>query len=234
MKKTLLSLLALSGLAMADSPAWHAVNNGDGTGTWSTTISGGFNFDLGDLAIKDNESFTLTVYQTAESWGNGYGTAMIATGEPYDNCGGADTFRFYIGKTGTSNEQLLIQVNNWGYNNSGMTNYTNNATATPSAATPLTFGFSFTFVNSADAEGGDDYIEFASLPGSDITFDAKRDYNVVSTYNFSHLQNATTNTQAALPTNVVTTITITKQAPEPATATLSLLALAGLAARRRR
>lgn len=240
MKKTLIAFLALGSLAMADttrptSGDWDYVINQDGTRTFSITLSGGFDASLQDiLAIMPGESFTLEVTQTATSWANNYGTALIgAGGDIYNNIGGNNQFRFYVGKTGSGNDGMHMNVNGWDYNSSGVENYSQaDASATPSAEFPLTIGFVFTFVNAADAPDGNDYFTFSPTEGSQVTWDPKTDYNVVRSYNFANLTNVST--QAGLPADVVTTIKLTKTSPEPATATLSLLALAGLCARRKR
>lgn len=235
MKKSLIALLVFGCTVMAEDPIWNMQINTNGTATWTTTLVGGFNFDLGDLAIKDGESFTLSVKQTATSWANGYGTGVISTGDPYDANRENDQFRFYVGKTGTDNAKVIMDVNGWEYDSSKdrLDGYTNNAPQDPSAEAPLTLGFVFQFVNGDDAANSNDYFVLSSAPGADVVF-AKTDDNIVRSFNFSHLQN--TSSQAALPGDVVTTISITKEylVPEPATATFSLLALAGFAARRRR
>lgn len=220
MKKTSIALLALSSIVAADTitdPTWNKAYNADDSITWTTTLTGEYNFDLGDIAVTNGESFSMTVVYTADTWANSWGSGVISTGSLYDHQYGADGFRFYVGKEGTSNEQVNVEVNNWGY---GMENVVFNTTE----GMPLTFGIVFTW----DSEAGT--ISMAPAEGSMVTWTPKTDSHIVGSFNISHLQNVGS---VAVPSGTVTTISITK-APEPSAATLSLLALAGLAARRRR
>ncbi len=248
MKTTVLTLLALAGVAMAVEPAttptWTTSSTAPGQITYSFTQSGSFNFtDLGNAAIKDGESFTLTMSFTCTTnpFVQGNGLSFLAakadsTYDLYDISGGNNQFRLYI-RPGDS--CLMFNINGWSYGygeaQTDSTSYTSTLPETASAQTPVTLGFRITYVNDADA-GGDSYISFSSTEDSQIQFATITDYNVVRSYNFSDLTNYTGSYTNA-PAELVTTVSITKAGelvPEPATATLSLLALAGLAARRRR
>ncbi len=226
MKKTIIALLALAGVAAAAEtpPAWNFVDNGDGTATYSLTLQGNYSIDLGELAIKDNESFTLVVETKASGWANEYGTGLVSTSNPYVGSNGDNNFRMYFGRPGHNTEMVVFGGNRWDYNSSEakLTGVDTSAVPTePSQSTPLTLGMIFTFDGSK--------MIVTNSENSQVSFSIVES-NVVGSFNFATL----TNTGAASIPNAETYISITKAVPEPTTATLSLLALAGLAARRRR
>lgn len=209
--------------------------------TYSFTQTGSFSFaDLGDAAIKDGESFTLTMSFTCATtpFVQGGGLSFLAatagsTNDLYDIGGGDNQFRLYIRP---GDECLMFNINGWSYGYgeayTKSSSYTNNITE----GTPVTLGFRISYVNKVDAADENDYFTISSLPDSQIQIDDITDYNVVRYFNFSDLTNYTGSYTNA-PAEMITTVAITKAgelAPEPATATLSLLALCGLAARRRR
>ena len=250
MKKTLIALMALAGLAAADvatTPEWITTSTAPGQVTYTFTQTGSFNFaDLGDAAIKDGESFSITMefYAVSNPFLQGNGLSFIAAkngnADLYDINGNNDQFRFYV-RPGDG--IVNFSVNGWVY---GMgrdartqlsnTSYTAPAPDSVSAENPVKFGITFTYVNDADAADGNSYFTLAPTADSQFQFAAQTDYNCVCSYNFSDLTNYT-GTWTNAPSDIVTTVSITKAGelvPEPTTATLSLLALAGLAARRRR
>ena len=212
---TLIAAAAMTATAYAEvvaSPTWTWSLGADGDLTASTTISGGFDFDLGDLAITGGESFKLSVFQTATSWANNGGTGVIGTHDPYSDDASNNNFRFYVGNSNNDNK-LLLNVNGWSYGkgaNSGVDAFSCAYPEEPSAETPLSFGFSFQYVNSSDAKDGNDYFVFSSLVDSQFSFKSKTDYNCVRTFNFSHLQN-TNSSDVSLPSDVLTTISISKE-----------------------
>lgn len=244
MKKTIIALLALAGVASAAAPTWSTTMPDDDHITYTTTQTGRFTFDsLGDAGIKDGESFSMTLTFTCPSnpFNQGNAISFIAakggsTSDLYDISGGNNQFRLYVR---ASDSTTHFNVNGWSYGGGNevsttIPNYTWTVPATNaiSAENPAKIGITFTFVNSADAPDGDDYFTIASTADSQIQFDTFTERNIVRSYNFNDLTNETGYIGA--PTDMVTTISITKAVPEPTTATLSLLALAGLAARRRR
>lgn len=237
-KKLMLISCLVSAAAMADTqtttPDWTVVDNGDGTLTYTATVSGNYNFSLGDAAITDGESFTLSVETTADGWANGWGTGLVGTVDPYNRSWNADNFGVYFGRPTHNTTQLEVDVNLWSYKDGEKFNDISYTKTDIENASSLTLGFTFQFVNSTDAADGNNYIVMGTTQNSDVQFSSVMDDNVVTSYNFAAL----TNTGAASMTNPVTTIVITKpgslSVPEPATVTLSLLALAGLVARRRR
>ena len=258
MKKTIIALVALAGVALADSPEWSAVQTDATHVTYTTTQTGSFDFDsLGDAALSNDESFsiTMTFSCTTNPFVQGNAISLIAAtaganSDLYDISGADDQFRIYIRQTDTA---FHFNVNNsWIYGYSypegkgdAVSDYSWTVPGTISEETPFFVGFTFTYVNSTDAADGDNYFTIAATPESQIQFTTHLDYNVVKTapFEFGDLTNYTADYTNA-PANLVTTISITKagqlpidpfpSVPEPTTATLSLLALAGLAGRRRR
>ena len=100
---------------------------------------------------------------------------------------------------------------------------------------PITFGFTLQYVNGTDAQDGNDYWVFSPSAGSQITFDAHKDANVITTLNFSDFTNETI--YNAAPEGLLTTISITKAGiiPEPSAFAAAVgLGVLGLAAVRRR
>ncbi|MBR5886917.1 MAG: PEP-CTERM sorting domain-containing protein [Akkermansia sp.] len=192
-------------------------------------MTGDYNIELGDAAIKNGESFTMIVETTASGWANQYGTGLVSTSNPYGGSNGADNFRMYFGRPGHNNEPVVFGFNNWEYNSreGKLTGVDMTAApVAPSQDTPLTLGMIFTYDGSK--------VVVTNSENSQVKF-AINENHIVSSFNFSTL----TNTGAASMPNAETFISITKAytapvVPEPTTATLSLLALAGLAARRRR
>ena len=91
MKKTLIALMGLAGVAMgaATVPAWTVVDNHNGTVTYTTTLYGGYDISLGDAAITGGESFTLSVLQTSSVWmeGTDYGCGLVGTSNPLNQYG---------------------------------------------------------------------------------------------------------------------------------------------------
>lgn len=252
MKKTLIALLSLAGVAVAVDPAttpvWTTSSTSPGQVTYSFTQTGSFNFtDLGDAAIKDGESFSLTfeIYAKSNPFLQGGGLSFLAAkngdADLYNINGGNNQFRFYV-RPGDG--VVNFNINGWIYGmGSDITpdygsvldnaSYTAPAPGDVSADKPVKLGLTFTYVNETDAPNGDNYFIISPTADSQFQFDAKTDYNCVRSFNFSDLTNYTKN-YANAPADIVTTVSITKVVPEPATATLSLLALCGLAARRRR
>lgn len=229
MKKTLVTLMAMAGTVIASAPEWNFVDNNDGTATYSITLTGDYNIDLGDAAIQNGETFTLYVETIASGWANGYGTGLVATSNPYDGSNGADNFRMYFGRPGNNSQSVVFAFNNWTYdsNESKLTGVDASAAPVdPTQETPLTLGMVFTYNGSS--------VLVTNSENSQVLFTINES-NIVTSFNFAKL----TNMGAASIPNAVTTISITKAytapvVPEPTTATLSMLALAGLAMRRRR
>lgn len=255
MKKTIITLLALAGCSAlaATSPEWTAVQTDPTHVTYTTTQTGLFTFNsLGDASISNGESFSITMEFCAitnpfvQQDGLSFLAAKNGTEEDlYDINGGDNQFRFYVRpKDGVVN----FSVNGWTYGHgpdvddplegTQVADYSYTAPAPPegvSTDSPVKFGLTFTYVNGTDAPDGNNYFTLSPTADSQIQFSTLTDDHIVKNFNFSDLTNHT-DTWANAPEDIVTTISITKAGvvPEPTTATLSLLGLAGLAARRRR
>ncbi len=242
MKKTIIALMALAGAAMAaTTPEWSFVDNGNGTATYSVTLNGNYTIDLGKAAIENGEAFTMTVETKASGWANQYGSGLVSTNDPYSYNTAPEqadnNFRMYFGSANNT-ERVVVGINRWSYgsNESKLTGIdVSNVPALESGSatktvSPLTLGMVLTY-------NGSSLLTITNTADSDIKFSISES-NVVGTFNFATL----TNTGVASMPDAETFISITKAytapitpaVPEPTTATLSLLALAGLAARRRR
>lgn len=252
MKKTFITLISLVGVFHASAADyattadWTAVQSDPTHVTYTTTLTGSFDLkDLGNAAIKDGESFSITmeIYSESNPFLQGGGLSFLAAkngdADLYDISGNHDQFRFYV-RPGDG--IVNFSVNGWIYGMGGdagtkldNATYTAPAPGEVSAENPVKLGLTFTYVNGTDAANGNNYFILAPTADSQFQFDAKTDDNCVRSFNFSDLTNYT-GTYTNAPSDIVTTISITKAGviPEPTTATLSLLALCGLAARRRR
>lgn len=237
MKKTISSLLAISSIAMGALPDGWEKTFTEQSVTYTTTQVGTFTLaDLGDAAIKNGESFSLTMEFscTTNPFNQNKAISFIAAkngseSDLYDIGGGDDQFRFYVR---TSDKFVQFSINGENITGFGGLAWNVPAISDISAANPVSIGLTFTYVNAKDAPDGNDYYTISSTPGSQIAFDTFRKEDITKSFNFSDLTNATG--YAAAPSGMITKVSITKNIPEPATATLSLLALVGLAARRRR
>lgn len=247
MQKTFFAIFAMVSVALAGAPEWVAVQTDPTHVTYTTIQTGSFDFDsLGDASISNGESFSITMefYAVSNPFRQGNALSFLAaknksTNDLYDISGGDNQFRFYV-RPGDG--IVNFNVNGWTYGHGADAgtsvsdyHYTAPAPGDVSATSPVKFGLTFTYVNSEDATDGNNYFTLSPTADSQIQFSTLTDGNIVRAFNFSDLTNYTGNYNNA-PQDMVTTISITKEGviPEPATATLSLLALAGLAVRRRR
>lgn len=201
--------------------------------TYTTTVTGGYNLDLVSAGVvTKGESFDLTI--TMSGFANYYGVAVGTGDDPYNSRqNGNDQFSLYLGSS--NNQKVELRVNAWSYDCGADQRDYSGVTSENQRV-----GFTFSYRTDDDAEDGNSYFSLSSTGDSALTFTEIKDNNVVRTYNFANLTNMP-GTSWTVDPSLVTTITMTKYnvdapvvVPEPATATLSLLALAGLAARRRR
>ncbi len=253
MKKAIIAIAAIASTVTSagaagtvDNPIqsteWTSTaNTATGLTTYATTIDGAFDIDMGIATIKDGESFTLTVITKSSGWGNSWGTGVISTTDALSGANGKDQFTLYVGST--TNKKTELKMNTWQYS-LGDLNY-DEVPANPSMPdNPLTLSFVI------DWNAETKLLTFSNGVDSDVTGTSHVQKDIVTTFNFSHLTNIGQPMEGNNPVgsplvapDVVTTIMVTKATPadatggnipEPTTATLSLLALAGLCARRRR
>ena len=229
MKKTLIALLALAGMVSAATVSavngvysfgasdWTATTTGDtySTLTFDTTI----NLEKNDWIL----SFTADVNPSKPT--NPWGTALITSGNaPYPSGTHDGGFQFYITKAGDVN----IKGANLG--NSNGTSMDVTLTAAPETATSYTFTISKVGTTTTyEVSGGDlENTHVRTIEGYDW---ADKTLNTLCTSVggvYGTTNNDQLNNKWSLPAGSFRVI------PEPATATLSLLALASLCARRRR
>ncbi len=213
MKKTIIALMALAGVAAAATEEVDTI-----TAAWGTAPVKAGNCWSADYTL----TFTLDELYTLEDSGSVLGF--------YRGSAVNDTYGYNGIVLGGSNEALTLTIGR------------GRAFNTVDDATGIAAGTSFTFANAAD-----DKVTFTttiqkgvtytlSVTGGDQAMTPTLTWEGGSETLASYKGNM--NGDAALTTALNKgTITIEKQdptIPEPTTATLSLLALAGLAARRRR
>ena len=211
MKKTIIALLALAGVAAAapltlTSPANGSLSSGNNAVAWSEDYSTLTSWEL---------SFTLTDAALGDA---------ILFGTDRDGSGAAG----YILSTNVDGS-LEVYARNIGVNYSNST-----AAGVVTAGTPVAITFSFV---------ADENQYTNEIVGGTFTVkagEATSSWAVTSGLGYTDLTNNSvsrfwTNGGAEQFSNItVTKLDNNMVVPEPTTATLSLLALAGLAARRRR
>ena len=209
MKKTLIALLALAGVAAAADPTVETVDTI--VASWGTEPAVAGNCWSGDYTL----TFTLDELYTLEDSGSIIGF--------YRGSATNDTYGYNAIVLGGTDEALTLTVGR---------------------------GRAFNTENNATGIDKETYFTFAGAAGDKVTFTTTIQKGVTYTLSVTGASQAMTPTLTwaggsetlaayngnmngnATFTNVLNAGTIT--VPEPATATLSLLALAGLAARRRR
>ncbi len=218
MKKTLITLAALSMVSVA-SAAWTDINGVTSTATSSKNIDGGDVYTI--------DAFTLSFYIPEDTFTSGSSDILA-----YVN--GADT------NTSKTNRQITFTLTE---NNGTYTLRAGRSALTMSVPTSsqwqtvyaeftgLTSGTTYTLTTTSGNTST------PTLKAGDTTINATTGHTnyenqVVFKLNGGDCNVAQFNDAFAVPT--VTPDTPTESVPEPTTATLSLLALAGLAARRRR
>ena len=240
MKKTLIAMFALAGMAMAadvytdvltlpaSSTYWGKAASGDeASDHWSdstskNTISATFvNYAF---VAAPNATTGKIYYGCANGNGYGEGDVVISTAEDksisFNTTGRGGNGGEYVAIT-LSGADLIAGRESDKDTLTGVTfAFTNNVAAGAYSAWGYTDGDeTVTKLSVNETAAGTNTI---TLTGTQLK-DLDRVIFVIG--------NATSNTQV---TNLSVTSTFTPAVPEPATATLSLLALAGLAARRRR
>ena len=212
MKKTIIALLALSGMAMAAAP--NELGIASGGNFWGGDFTLTFTLNEGALSATDTTD-VLALY-----WGT------FSTGEYYSNG---------ITLTWSSDEAVALYIGDGSMGGVGSsadsaqitesTTFSGSRGATFS--TTLTMGETYTLKN----VGGDGNQTVSLYAGTDVTGAALG----TVTYNGNmNGGNADTTMGSVVNSQYAYVPTPAPSVPEPTTATLSLLALAGLAARRRR
>ena len=221
MKKTIIALLALAGMASADYT---------GDFSWTDGSLPTFTFDdTTDLMLMVDEVTVDGAVSTAPKTNSVYSGTLT----PSTNVGNGGTWSISFAIVNNSTETLTlngITFDAFAYNGGG----------TAQDADTLTRDITFSLTGAADASVVHSFGNVGDVMNWDtnptLTFDApveiaaasqvRFDLSVVKSESvgcFIGLSGATLNTPAAA-----------SAVPEPTTATLSLLALVGLAARRRR
>ena len=249
MKKTIIALLATAALSMASESftletqlvtntgdtyglysQWDSVKGNTGIvegkkTTWNKNNSGNkvltFYVQLSDLLGSDVLDSTGEYAITSFSW----------LGQDNGNCsGGGDTLTISVGDQSISGS---VQASNNIYTTALFKEDGSN-TLTLSSTDILTI--TLTAGTGQNAHGESVELTFIDTPGTNKLLGTASNLNSDGTMNYWHVDKA--NGDNAWDTTVKTdapVISMTMKAiPEPATATLSLLALCGLAARRHR
>ena len=246
MKKTLIALMALAGVVSAGTPItletqlvtpdatyglysqWNTVSTNTGlveqtSTTWNVGDNKTLTFyvKLDDLLGGDSLASTATYEFSSFSW----------LGQANGNCsGGGDTLTIAVG-----NQSITGSVQQ-------SSNIFTTAIFADDAPNTLTLSSSdiltitLTAGTETDAHGEAVELTFMDTPGANKLLGSASNLNADGTMNYFHedARNGDNGWQTGWKTDApVVSMTMTV-IPEPATATLSLLALAGLAARRRR
>lgn len=219
MKKTILSLFILAGVASATPLTFDSTD-------W--TKSGSYyTLNLGTEALdftQENWTLSITLTLDTKSSTNTWGSSVITTGtNPFPDGVFSDGLQFYVQDKGNGGDRKVGQVNVKG---SGLTS---DAGTAMDMSTLLTSGtYTFTVERTGDSTVYSVTDSNGAVCGSktvDASWNNVMPTSFVTSINDTQLSNGWT-----LPSVTFTTPVV----PEPATATLSLLALCGLAARRRR
>ncbi len=238
MKKTLIALLAVSSMAMAASLDEAAIKQAGNTG-YNTL---GNNFTVA-ITLDVEELRSLLEKGQTPAWGtdivsyNANGTLTGVTVNGGSSGGKINTSGLYArwgtnaawnsvtwnGSTNLSDLNGDAEGTGWDNVASAGLVYSFGATSGTTVAFTLIDTEGTAIVDSCVTAGG---LKSGSAGAAALTFGD----SVASSYYFStYMGNATADMKA-----LANTVAITNPIPEPTTATLSLLALAGLAARRRR
>ncbi len=220
MKKTLIALACLSSCALAGTYTYTAdsfSSTGAGNNASSLTLTETLTCDG---TVNWTISGTFTVGSTAS---NTYGVALLAsTTNPF-----ADTysggFQFYLAngtEQTTNKDKFQVKLNNTNKNTYALTQ------------SSITSGdtVSYTLAYAADTSTLTVTLEFTDTEGNTSTQTAST--TMASNASISALSTSAAGLEGWTFGDI--TVTVTSAVPEPATATLGLLALGALALRRRR
>ncbi len=221
MKKTIVTLLALAGVAMADyqpltltSPADAVLTTGNSQLDWSD--EGVSNLTSWEL------SFDITVIENQQDQSYAKNGTIFYTNTA--NTQNSLTLDFWEGYLQLNTKNTTTEINSKSTNEEGLC-----LSAGETATVTITF-----VRNDDDSTGTGSLAVTSGAAKFSGSFEFKN-----KDINLTDIEKASNNTQlvtngGAVEFSNISLKNITPSIPEPATATLSLLALAGLAARRRR
>ena len=211
MKKTIIALLALSGMVMAAAPNELGITPGGNF--WGGDFTLTFTLNEGALSAEDTTDVLALYWGTfsnSEYYSNGITLTRAAD----------DTVSVYIGDgsmNGVGDTADAAQITE-------ATTFTGSRGAT--FKTTLTMGETYTLKN----VGGNQSQTVSLYSGTDVTGSALE----TVTYNGNMNGGNESTTMGSVINSQYAYTPAAPAVPEPTTATLSLLALTGLAARRRR
>ncbi len=207
MKKTLIALLALAGVAAAADSTVGTIDTIEAS--WGTIPEKVGDFWAGDYTL----TFTLNELYTLEGSGSVIGF--------YRGSGINDTYGYNAIVLGGTNEALTLTIGR------------GRAYDTVDNATGISKETSFTFASAVD-----DKVTFTTTIQKGVTYTLSvkgGNQAMTPTLTWAGGSEVLTSYKGNMNSNAALTCVLnTGTIPEPTTATLSLLALAGLAARRRR
>ena len=233
MKKTLIALMALAGVAMANEWTFSSTMLGDSSK--ETTVHG-FTFNLSsELITGETAVSTLpeTVYLTSLTMQE---RAVAGTQR---NVGllVLDTSNTILGWSNelcSTSESTNIADNTFTFTNLLLDTNTTYRFVTVSNVSNLTSSYiGYTYAYGKDATYTSN-AEAKTLTGGLTSADVAVDVHSNTDYNLNYTTSESFASVNGSWSPILTSVKVTDSIPEPATATLSLLALAGLAARRRR
>ncbi len=223
MKKTFITLAALAFASVA-SAGTIALTGG------SSTSSAGLGFDLSSYNIDIKEGWTLqfdAVYDTTTSneWSN-----IVTFGK--QNAGG-----FTVEYHNAGNYELQVGYNGSWFDGLGI-DRTNSVTGAIPTGETKTYVLTLSPVTETTGGGGTfsltltvDGIVYSTMTNS---YNANQLSNLAADYLYLGSKGSASQIPMTFSNISLSSPSISDNIPEPTTATLSLLALAGLAARRRR
>ena len=226
MKKTLITLLALSGLAIGETPAEY--NDTYSATSWSNgtlTLNRGLDLSL------DYWSIEATIYLDC-TIASGWGTRIFYSNN--DEEPGNNAFFMWHGN-GNNTPRTAVKFRGFGFQK-GQSDHQVKDTETDSNIAYSSGTYTFNYTKDGDTITLSVYDEDYTLIGKSVGPVAADGVAVPDAGTISKLYSDITSQMINdnWYTMPIVTISTVKPIPEPTTATLSLLALAGLAARRRR